>query len=115
MHYARWQEHGDPGEAEPRRAPAGAGHLSASGYRIITVDGVKIKEHRHVMEQKLGRPLLPTEDVHHKNGVKDDNRPENLELWGRCTGQRVEDLIDFVVTHYEVEVKAAMEALTTSG
>jgi len=40
-----------------------------------------ILEHRIVMEQKLGRNLEPHETVHHINGVTDDNRPENLELW----------------------------------
>jgi len=47
------------------------------------------------MEEKIGRTLLKEENVHHLNGVKDDNRPENLELWSRTqpTGQRVKDKI----------------------
>lgn len=43
--------------------------------------GNYVFEHVLVMEEMLGRYLLPGENVHHRNGVRDDNRPENLELW----------------------------------
>jgi hypothetical protein len=65
------------------------------GYIILSIDGRRISEHRHVMEQKLRRALLPGESVHHINGRRDDNRPANLELWVSThpSGQRVADVL----------------------
>lgn len=68
-------------------------YVNASGYIEVVSDGRRVLEHRVVMESHLGRPLLPTENVHHINGVRDDNRVQNLELWSKSqpAGQRVVD------------------------
>lgn len=72
-----------PGPSHPNWR--GGKHTSPSGYVFVRrpdnpMAGANgyVAEHRLVMSEKIGRPLASKEQVHHVNGIKDDNRPENL-------------------------------------
>ena len=102
-HVRRVNTAGHADAQTPVRRQTGSGGLS-HGYvkkpvapedRWLVNGATSAVEHRLVMARSLGRPLRGDESVHHRNGDRTDNRPDNLELWSRYqpSGARVEDKV----------------------
>lgn len=105
MHRIRLKLQGTPGEAAPRKGLGGTGTVhSKTGYRYFyrprhpnaSKRGF-VAEHIIVMAQVLGRPLKKGETIHHRNGIRADNRIENLELRTGMhpAGQSIQDMLTF--------------------
>lgn len=109
-HYARWRKYGDVRADTPirerRRITTSRPLISKDGYCYVPAEGHPnananglILEHRLVVSRDLGRPLTAQETVHHKNGIRSDNRLSNLELRAgpHGPGQDVNDLVAYSV------------------
>lgn len=84
------------------------GRIKGSGGYVLILNRNHLRsrkgyvfEHILVMEKSIGRSLITGETVHHKNGIKHDNRIENLELWtgNHAPGVRVSDMVQYCVDY----------------
>lgn len=114
---SRRKSRGQDPESPLMKNKAGDGYINPDGYKQLTKiyhpnssKSGRIFEHRYIMSEYLKRPLKKNETVHHLNGIKNDNRIENLELWSKSqpAGQRVKDKIRWCkqfLEEYGIETK----------
>lgn len=88
------------GQPVGKHLPAGGRVVDKDGYILIRANGPPyanstgyVREHRLVMEKVLGRYLLPAEVVHHLDGIKSNNAPENLELFESNASHKAADML----------------------
>ncbi len=116
-HWTRIQKYGDPDYVKKLAKRDSDRRVNRVGYvEVFAPDDPHAQpstgwalEHRIVMARTIGRALLSCEQVHHVNANRQDNRPENLELWSRSqpSGARVRDLLAWarqtIATYEEIE------------
>jgi len=126
-HYVRLKKYGEEGLGgplgrqninNPQRRVDGYMTRKDPNHPLAGKGNGHVLIHREVMSEKLGRPIRKDELVHHINGKRDDNRPENLELFykGHPPGQRPEDLVAWayeIIALYADEIKPKLKLVVS--
>jgi len=128
--FTPFQNHGDACSnrcsqlmIQPKRKDARERFVNDTGYVMVRARnhprarkfGRHVPEHHLVMEKMLGRYLVKGETVHHKNGNRTDNRPDNLELFmgNHGAGQSIKDQIKFLCQYHKEEVRLELQLRET--